>query len=92
MDELSCCINQLEAEVNSSARHRSVRCNGEAGDGDRSSSGSSHSGAIIGCMKCHRDNAYEQVTCLHPYTLNSVVLYVSNVTCYTLVPYLVKDD
>lgn len=58
MDGLSCCINQLEAEIDGSVCNRSAAvCNGEA-DGTRSG------GSLIGCMKCHKDNAYEQVSTL----------------------------
>ena len=59
MDELSGCIDQLEAEVgNGSACSRQAICNGEVGDNSNSHAGD----GIIGCMKCHKDNAYEQVT------------------------------
>ena len=59
MDELSHCINQLEAEIDGSACHRRPLCNGEVSD---SSDSSRIDDKIIGCMKCHKDNAYEQVT------------------------------
>lgn len=59
MDELSCCIDQLEAEVGvGSVCSRRAICNGDAGDNIDSRGG----GGVIGCMKCHKDNAYEQVT------------------------------
>ena len=60
MDELSRCIDQLEAEIgDGSVCSRRAICNGDTSDNIISS----HSGGgVIGCMKCHKDNAYEQVT------------------------------
>lgn len=64
MDELSDCIDQLEAEVDSCMCNRRVGYNGQPND--NSSSSRNTSSAPIGCMKCHKDNAYEQVTTLIP--------------------------
>lgn len=88
IDELSCCIDQLEAEVDGSVCSRHVICNGEVADDSQTGD------SLIGCMKCHKDNAYEQVTTLlHPYTLNNTVLIcLFDIAHYTLLPYLAVDN
>lgn len=91
VDELSCCIDQLEAEIDSNMCNRHAICNGEADNG----SNSSHRGgdSIVGCMKCHKDNSYEQVTTCHniltPIHFKSHDVLIShNVTHYMSLPYM----
>jgi len=54
VDELSQCINQLEAEIDDGASDRHA-CNGEAV--------SIENKTVVGCMKCQEDTNYEQVRC-----------------------------
>jgi len=70
VDELSHCIDQLEAEISDGGVcSRSAMCNGEASDGR-----DSHiAGNVIGCIKCHKDNAYEQVTLITAQTTDAIL-------------------
>ncbi|XP_065888138.1 remodeling and spacing factor 1-like [Dysidea avara] len=52
VDELSQCINQLEAEIDDGMCDRHT-CNGEAVTSDSKS--------VVGCMKCQEDTNYEQM-------------------------------
>lgn len=52
VNELSQCINQLEAEIDDGVCDRHT-CNGEAVTSDNKT--------VVGCMKCQKDTNYEQV-------------------------------